>query len=71
MTTQQLETQYGPMLDSMTRAELADLMADSHPFLAKAVRRCGPTGLYRDPLLRALYRRHVPQQHTFTESGTW
>lgn len=71
MKIHELETQYGPTIDAMSPSELADLAADSHPFLERAVRRCGPTGLYREPLLRALHRRCVPQQRTLTEPEPW
>ena len=68
MILSQLERQYGNELDQMTRAELADLDQQATDFFRRCVRKFGATGLYREPLLRALHRRHVPQQRQLLES---
>lgn len=68
MSLTQLEQNYGPALDQMTRSELAELDPQATDFFRRCVRKLGATGLYREPLLRALHRRHVPQQRQLAEA---
>lgn len=71
MTARELEQRYGPEIDAMTRKELAELLPEHDTLTRRSVLRNGATGLYRLPLLQALYRREVPQQRTLTESVPW